>query len=127
MLFFTISNFKSASTYKWRRVVLSRKPDYSGISKLILLFPYSFHILCIILSSVYFHTILSIFLFLFYWSHLKVSAAPSSDSPLFRKRSILGQLNAQVATTENEEQYTLSNIPNIAFQNCYSFIWSRCS
>ena len=36
MLFFTTSNFKSAKTCKSRRVLLSRKTVYSGISKLIL-------------------------------------------------------------------------------------------
>ena len=32
----TIPNSKSTKTYKWKRVVLSRKPVYSGISRLIL-------------------------------------------------------------------------------------------
>ena len=36
MLFFTIPNLKSTGTYTKRRVVLSRKPVYSAISKLIL-------------------------------------------------------------------------------------------
>ena len=65
MLLCTISNLKSARTYKWRRVVLSRKPVCSGISKLIFSFPYSFHILCSILSTVYFHTVLPKFPFPF--------------------------------------------------------------
>ena len=47
----------------------------------------------------------SIFPFLFYWSHLKVGAVPSKDSPLFRKSLTIGQLNVQSATAENEEQY----------------------
>ena len=35
MLLFTISNLKSAKTYKSRRVLLSRKTVYSGVTKLI--------------------------------------------------------------------------------------------
>ena len=41
--FFTIWNLKSAITYKCGRVVLSRTSVYFAISKLILLFSYSFH------------------------------------------------------------------------------------
>ena len=108
--FSTISNIKSARTYKWRRVVLSGKPLYSGISKLILQFPYSFHIPYTILSTVYFHTVLSIFSFLFYWSHLKVGAFPTSNSSLFRKSFTIGQLNVQDAAAKNEERYILSNL-----------------
>ena len=44
----------------------------------------------------------------------------SSDLSLFRKRSIMGQLNVKVATTENEERHTLSKILYIAFQNAFS-------
>ena len=43
---------------------------------------------------------------------------------LFRKRSIMGQLNVQAVTAENQEQYTLSNIMYIAFQNSYYFLRS---
>ena len=50
---------------------------------------------------------------------LENRCCPFSDSSLFRKRSIIGQLNVQA---ESEEQYTLSNIIYIAFQNCYSFL-----
>ena len=110
ILFSTISNNKSARTYKWRRVVLSRKPLYSGISKHIFQFPYSFHISYAMLSTVYFHTVLSIFSFLFYWLHLKIVAFPSSNSSLFRKSSTIGQLNVQVAAAKNEERCILSNI-----------------
>ena len=60
---------------------------------------------------------------LFYWSHLTVGTVPSSDSSLFRKSSTIGQLNVHAAAAENEEQYTLSNILYIAFQNSYSFLW----
>ena len=110
ILFSTISNNKSARTYKWRRVVLSRKPLYSGISKHIFQFPYAFHIPYAMLSTVYFHTVLSIFSFLFYWLHLKIVAFPSSNSSLFRKSSTIGQLNVQVAAAKNEERCILSNI-----------------
>ena len=120
MQLFIISNLKSARTYEWRQVVLSRKPVHSGISKFIMQFPYSFHILCIILSTVYYHTVLFGLPFLFLWSHLKVDPVPSSDWSLFCKRSTIVQLNVQVAIAENEEQSTLSNILYIAFQNCYS-------
>ena len=33
----------------------------------------------------------------------------------------MGQLNVQAVTAENEEQYTLSNMIYIAFQNSYFF------
>ena len=65
--------------------------------------------------TVYFHTLLSMLLFLFYWSQLKAGAVHSSDSSLFRKMSIIGQLQVQAVTAENEKQYTLSNIIYIAF------------
>ena len=63
LLQFTISNFKGAITYKCGRVVLFRTSVYFAISKLILLFSYSFHVPCIILSNVYFYIVLSMFLF----------------------------------------------------------------
>ena len=64
------------------------------------------------------------FPFLFHWSHIKAGAVHSSDSSLFCKKSIINQLNIQAVTAENKEQYTLSNIVYIAFQNSYSFHWS---
>ena len=64
MLFFAISNLKSAETYKSRRVLLSRKTVHSGIS---MYFLYSFHILCTILRIVNFHTVPYTFPFLFYY------------------------------------------------------------
>ena len=69
---------------KWRQVVLSRKPVYYGISKFILWFPYSSHILCTKLLTMYFQIIHSMFSFLFYWSHLRVGTLPPSNSSLFR-------------------------------------------
>ena len=67
------------------------------------------------LYTVYFHTLSPMLSFLFYWSQLKAGAVHSSDSSLFRKMLIIGQLQAHAATAENEEQYTLSNIIYIAF------------
>ena len=96
--------------------MLSRKTVYSGTNKLILSFPYSLHILCTKVYIVYFHTVLSMFLFLFYCSYLKVGVVQSSKLYLFHKKSTIGQLNAQIVKTENE-QYTLSNILYIVFQN----------
>ena len=52
---------------------------------------------------------------------LKAAPAHSSDSFLFWKMPIIGQLNVPTAAAENEEQYTLSNIIYIGFQN--SFLW----
>ena len=63
------------------------------------------------------------FPFLFYWSYLKAGTVHSNNSSLFRKRSIISQLNVPAATAENEEQYTLSNIIYIGFQNSYTFLW----
>ena len=65
--------FLSVITYKSGRVVLSRTFVYFVISKLILLFSYSFHVLCIILSNVYFYIACSMFPFLFNRSQLKAS------------------------------------------------------
>ena len=89
----------------------------------------NFHILFIhklyaTLSIVKLHTVLSMFRFLFNWSHLKAGTVHSSDLSLSRKRSIIGQVNVTVATAENEEQYTLSNIIYTGFQNAYTFLWS---
>ena len=55
--------FLSAITYKCGRVVLTRTSVYFVISKLILLFPYSFHVPCIILSNVYFYIVCFMFPF----------------------------------------------------------------
>ena len=63
--FFTIWNLKSAITYKCGRIVLSRTSVYFAISKLILLFSYSFHVPYIIPSNVYFYIVRSMFPFLF--------------------------------------------------------------
>ena len=78
--------------------------------------------LCTMLSTVYFHTVLPMFPFLFYWLHFKAGTVHLSDLSLFRKILIIDQLKVQDATAENEEQYTLSNIICIAFWNFYSFL-----
>ena len=71
--FITIWTLKSAVTYKCARVVLFLTSVYFAISKLILLFSYSFHVPCIILSNVYFYIVRSMFRFLFNWSQSKAS------------------------------------------------------
>ena len=125
-----MSNLKSARMYKWRRVVPSLNSLFWNQQAHIVI-SISFHIPYTILSTLYFHIVLSTFPFLFYWWHLKVSVFPSSHSSLFRKSLTIGQSNVQAATAENEERYTLSSILNTAFQNFYSFLssflWSRCS
>ena len=75
---------------------------------------YNFH--CV-LSHCTLHVSLS-----FCWLFLKASALHLSDSPLFRERSTSDQLNVQDTMAENEEQYILSNIIYIQFQNCYFFL-----
>ena len=75
---------------------------------------------------------LSVFPFIFYWSHLKAGTVHLSDSsvsrftPLFIHHS--SDPPAPAATAENEEQYNLGNIIYIGFQNSYSslssFLWS---
>ena len=69
----TYAAFLSAIAYKCGRVVLSRTSVYFVISKLILLFSYSFHVPCIILSNVYFYIVRSMFPFLFNRSQSKAS------------------------------------------------------
>ena len=69
----TYAAFLSAITYKCGRVVLSRTSVYFVISKLILLFSYSFHVPCIIPSNVYFYIVRSMFPFLFNRSQPKAS------------------------------------------------------
>ena len=55
--FFIIWNLKNAITYNCGRVVLSRTLIYFAISTFILLIPYSFHVLSIILSKVWFYIV----------------------------------------------------------------------
>ena len=65
--------YKSAITYKCGRVVLFLTSVFFAISKLVLLFSYSFHVPCIILSNVYFYIVQSMFPFLFNSSQSKAS------------------------------------------------------
>ena len=71
--FFTIWNLLSAIMHKCGRVVLFLTSVYFAIIKLILLFSYSFHVLCIILSNVYFYIVRSMFPFIVNWSWSKAS------------------------------------------------------
>ena len=66
MLSFTIWNVKITVTCECGRVVPCRKLVYFLISKLILYFPYCFHLPCTVLFTLYFHTVLSMFHFLYY-------------------------------------------------------------
>ena len=74
--------FLSAIAYKYGRVVLSHTSIYFVISKPILLFSYSLHVPCIILSNVYFYIVYCMFPFLFNRSQLKASVV-NQMSPLF--------------------------------------------
>ena len=119
MLFFIISNLKSAKTYKSRRVeqhvkqfILASDESYCNFQiSFIYILHYALH--CVLPYCI-FHASLSFLLI--------VGAVYSSHSSLFRKMSIIGQLQVQTATAENEKQYTLSNIIYIAFQNFYSVL-----
>ena len=63
----------TAITYKCRGVVLFPTSAYFAISKLILLFSYSFHVPCIILWKVYFYNVRSMSPLLFNCSQSKAS------------------------------------------------------
>ena len=115
-MFFTISNLKSARKYKLQRVELSRKQFLLAPANLYCNFHILFkYILYTMLYSVYIHTVLSMLPFLFYSSRLKAGVVHSRDLFLLFKMLIIGQLQVQAATAENEEHYTLSNIVRIAF------------
>ena len=104
------SNLKSAKTYKSPRVLPSRKTVYSGISKLIMQCPYSFHMLCNIIFNLNFHIVLFMFPFPFCRSDLKVCTVHSSNSSLFCKRSIIGQLNIPA-----DQLKMKSNTPTVTY------------
>ena len=78
-----------------------------------------FHVPCTILFTVHFHAVISMFHFLCYWSHSK--AINSSLFLLKIYHRSVNQSNVQAVTVENEEEYTLSNIIYIKFQNCCLF------
>ena len=63
--FFTVWYLKRAITSNCGRAVLSHSSVYFAISNFILLFSYSFHMPCIILSNVYFYIARPMFPFLF--------------------------------------------------------------
>ena len=86
--------------------MLSRTLVYFAISKLTLSFSYSFQIACTILSNVSFYILRARFLFLFNQSQLKAGVANQMSHLCFRRRSTIGQLNAQNATAEKEKLYT---------------------
>ena len=54
------------------------------------------------------HTLLSMSPFLFYQSHPKAGAVNQIIHPCFCKMLTISQRNVQVATAEDEEQYTLT-------------------
>ena len=71
--------FLSAITYKCGRVVLSRTSVYFVISKLILLFPYSFHVPSITLSNAHFYIYVPCFPF-FLFDHNRKQALLIKES-----------------------------------------------
>ena len=81
--------FLSAITYKCGRVVLSRTSAHFVISKLILLFSYSFHVPCIILSNFYFDIVSSMFLFPFNQSQSKASVVNQMSHLFFQAQKYL--------------------------------------
>ena len=60
-------------------------------------------------SNMYFYAILLTFLFLFNRTQSKAGPANQMIDPCFRKRSLVGQLNVQAATTEEEKCYSLNS------------------
>ena len=113
--FFTIWNLKSAITYKCGRVVLFLTSVFFAISKLVLLFSYSFHVPCIILSNVYFYIVQSMFPFLFNSSQSKASVDNQRvifffwSSKIFFCSFANGHIHNIVST--------LNNIVKIDFEN----------
>ena len=125
----TIWNHNSAITHKCGRVVLFLTSLYFAISKLILLFSYSFHVPCIILSNVYLCIVCSIFLF--NWSQSKASVVNEISHLFFWSSKIFfcsfqlfenGHIHNVVSTlinvmkvdvANNSTVSTLSNVVNI--------------
>ena len=79
-----IKNIMKNTCAAFLSAILSRTSVYFVISKLILLFTYSFHVPCIILSNVYFYIVRSMFPFLFNQSRSKASVV-NQMSLLFLK------------------------------------------
>ena len=125
----TIWNHNSAITHKCGRVVLFLTSLYFAISKLILLFSYSFHVPCIILSNVYLCIVCSIFLF--NWSQSKASVVNEISHLFFLKlkniffalfnclkmvifTTLFGLINVmKVDVANNSIVSTLPNVVNI--------------
>ena len=84
----TYPAFLRAIAYKCERVVLFHTSVYFVISKLILLFSYSFHVPFIIFSNVYFYIVCSIFPFLFNRSQLKASVVNQMSHLFFSSSKI---------------------------------------
>ena len=85
--------------YHIKQFIMTSANSYCNIH-----YPYTFHMLCIYFplgSSTLFLPCLSFFFI--DQSHLKADAIHLSDSSLFHKRWIMGQLNVQAVTAENEE------------------------
>ena len=80
--------FLSAIAYKCGWVVLSHTSIYFVITKPILLFSYSFHVPCIILSKVYFFIVHCMFPFLFNWLQLKASVVNQMSHLFLRLKKI---------------------------------------
>ena len=117
VLVFTIRNLESAKTYKSRRVLLSLKQfiltPANSYCKLDIFVIYNVLYFSLWTSTLYFLCFplffidwFSMFPFPFCWSHLKADTAHSVNSSLFRKRSIIGQLNVTAETADNEESNT---------------------
>ena len=70
----------------------------------------------------YFHSVISMYPFLIYWLHSKANAINHTTRLCFCKGLAMSQSILQTGTTKNDEQYTLSIIINIEFQNCHFFI-----
>ena len=72
-----------------------------------------------VLFSLYFHTVISMFSFLCYWSHSKAYAVNEIIQLCFYERSTIdSQSNVQAGAAENEEQYAMSKIIYIKLQKC---------
>ena len=83
----TYAPFLSAITDKCGRVVLSRTSVYFVINKLMLVFSYSFHVPCIILSNIYFYIVLSMLPFLFNRSQSKPSVVNQVSQIFFEAQN----------------------------------------
>ena len=109
LLSYKIHYIKNAMMCECGWAVLSHKSVNFGINKPVLYFPYCFYVLCTVLSTVYFHTVHSMFHFLCYWLHLIANAVNQKAQLCFYQRSTMVHPNIQTVAAEREEQHTLSN------------------